>query len=256
MESVSRHKNRKKRPKRRTRKPPERNKTQEVPVLTVIDDVRNSAESHPLVSVLGLLGNKFLHNCRGILHLFLSILVCFGIILQKCMGHFVGTHSSQNMLNSRAVARFRKVLRRYADYFQIDPYFPIFLNSEVWAYFCSNLQKYAGWFKFTHEYQTFLKGIDLHVLAQKCRNMKVIFGIFPTLIFQGFSCDEQLIIYLCFGWYSAFGFAGGQSPRLPVTFIHYFHISSQKSKLFDFSTKLCIPLTPIRRGRIGGEPIT
>ena len=175
MVTVSRHKNRKKRPKRKKRKSPERNNTQEVPVLTVSDNVSNYASLHPLILVLGLFCNNFLQNCTGFLHLFISILGYFCMILQECMGQFKLVHISQKKLNLRVLGCFRINSRKYAEYFQIDPCFQFFFKSQVWAYFCINLQKYAGCLKLTYKFQTFFKVTDLHKLAQKRGSMQVIF---------------------------------------------------------------------------------
>ena len=133
-----------------------RNSTREVPVLAINVDANVNVGKcasllHPLISVLGLFCNKSLQNCTGFLHLLIAIVGYFCIILQKCMGYFKPIF--QKFLNTRVLACFRIISKKYAKHFKIDPYFPIFAHLLVWAYFCVSLRKYAGCLKLTHNFQ-------------------------------------------------------------------------------------------------------
>ena len=230
MEPVSRHKNRKKRPKRKKRRPPECNNIQEVPALTVYANVCNYVGLHPPLKVLSLFCNNFLQNNRGFLCLLISILGYLCIILQKCVGQFKFDHISQKIVNLRVLRCFRVNSRKCADYVLIDPYFQKISDLKVWTYYCENLQKYAGWFKLTHKiskfskifkfFQTFsklpnfsifFKITDLHKLAQKWSYMQVIFRILlilQTCLFAYFaqSCKKMrdiIKIFLTFQSYQS-----------------------------------------------------
>ena len=92
--------------------------------------------------------------------------------------------------------------------------FDIFLHkiAEICRIF-SNLPTFLKFFKY------FCFDIFLCKIAEICRPMgrfcHICLFLVLGLLTHGFSCDERLIIYLCLGWCSAFGFVGEQLPMLP-----------------------------------------
>ena len=192
---ASRHKNRRKRPKRKKSNPPfscdvhpynsgcHSNKKEDGIMIDVDANVNVSKCAsllHPLISVLGLFCNKILQNCTGFIYVLIAILGYICMILQKCKGQFKPIF--QKVLNSSVLASFRIISKRYAKHFKIDPGFPIFAHLLVWAYFCVYLQKYAGCLKLTHKFQTFFKVLNLHIVTHRCSNMQIIFRIFQFLL--------------------------------------------------------------------------
>ena len=89
--------------------------------------------------------------------------------------------------------------------------FDIFLHkiAEICRIFS---KKYAGHFNLPIILKNFKKAASNRPMGRFCH---IYLFLVLGLLTHGFSCDERLIIYLCLGWCSAFGFVGEQLPMLP-----------------------------------------